>query len=79
MIEIEHVERLTALFGHWPNFHDAALTAVRLDASGDDGPSLEADLDVFETLPEIDEVGCEATFLCDAVAVVAAAAVALAP
>lgn len=145
MIEIEHFERLTALFGHWPSFHDAALTALRLDATGVDGPSLEADLDVFETLPEVDErgyfrlsqrarttlrfgrvarlelgnfadqnalfdlelapaepgehdpywgpeygtrrfrvrwpsgVGCEAAFLCDSVAVVAAEAVALAP
>ena len=145
MIEIAHVERLTALFGHWPSFHDATLTAVRLDATGGDAPSLEADLDVFETLPEVDErgyfrirqrarttlrfgrvarlelgnfadqnalfdlelapagpdeydeywgkesgrrrfrvrwpsgVGCEAAFLCDSVAVVAAEAVAPAP
>ena len=57
MNQIEHSERLTALFGHWPDFHDAELLALRLDARAADGPVLEADLEVAEMSGEVDGRG----------------------
>ena len=56
-MEIEHAERLAAWFGHWPDFHDAELRAIRLDAQASGGPVLEADIDVAEPSSEIDERG----------------------
>ena len=35
MSEIEYAERLSVWFGHWPDFHDAELRAVRLARSSD--------------------------------------------
>jgi hypothetical protein len=57
MSEFEHAERLTTLFGHWPDFHDAELRALRLDAAAPGGPVLEADVDVAEPSAEVDERG----------------------
>jgi hypothetical protein len=55
--EIEHAERLTAIFGHWPDFHDAELRALRLDAAGPDGPVLETDIEIAEMSSDLDERG----------------------
>ena len=57
MVEIEHSARLVDLFGHWPDFHDAELRALRLEAPRDGRPSLEADIEVAEMSDEIDERG----------------------
>lgn len=54
---IQHSELLSALFGHWPDFHDAELLSLRLDARTEDGPVLEADLEVAEMSDRIDERG----------------------
>jgi len=57
MIEIQQAALLTNLFGHWPDFHDAELRILRLDASGHEGPALEAEFDVAEMSQEVDERG----------------------
>ena len=57
MDTIEHSERLTRWFGHWPDFHDAELRALRLDASTPDGLVVEADIEVAEMSGEVDERG----------------------
>jgi hypothetical protein len=69
MIEIESVGLLEAMFGHWPDFHDAELRAVRLEARSGLPPSLELEIEVAETSSEVDERGlyrdrhrCLATF-----------------
>jgi hypothetical protein len=46
--EIAHAERLIDLFGHWPDFHDAEVRALRLDATDPAAPFLEADVDIDE-------------------------------
>ena len=56
MIEIESARLLEELFGHWPDFHDAELLAVRLDASTRPA-SLELEIEVAEMSSEIDERG----------------------
>lgn len=57
MVEIEHSARLADLFGHWPNFHDAELRALRLEAPRNGRPWLEADIEVAEMSAEVDERG----------------------
>ena len=57
MVEIKNAALLTGLFGHWPDFHDAELIALRLDAAGHAGPSLEADFEVAEMSEEVDDRG----------------------
>ena len=57
MVEIKNATALSDLFGHWPDFHDAELTALRLDATGHQGPSLEAHFEVAEWTSELDERG----------------------
>lgn len=55
--EIEYAERLTVIFGHWPDFHDAELRALRFDAAGPDGPVVEADIEIAEISSDLDERG----------------------
>ena len=57
MIEIEHAERLSDLFGHWPDFHDAEIRALRLASPGRAPAALELDVDVAEMSREVDERG----------------------
>src|SRR5919206_4373683 len=57
MIEIERANLLTALFGHWPSFHDAEVLSMRLAARGDGAPSLEVEFEVAEMSPETDDRG----------------------
>ena len=69
MIEIEGARLLEDLFGHWPDFHDAELRAVRLEAPGNGPASLELEIEVAEMSSEVDDRGffrdrqrCRATF-----------------
>lgn len=55
--QIEHAVRLAAFFGHWPDFHDAELRALRLDATAPGGPVLDVDIEVAEMSGEVDERG----------------------
>lgn len=58
MVEIENAELLTSYFGHWPDFHDAELLAIRLETTMQERKaSLEADIEVAEYSPEVDEKG----------------------
>jgi len=57
MIEIDNESILSDLFGHWPDFHDAELITLRLDATEHSGPRLEAEFEVAEMSSEIDERG----------------------
>lgn len=57
MTEIEHAERLANCFGHWPDFHDAELRALRIDTERAGGPVLAVDIDVTEYSPEVDARG----------------------
>jgi hypothetical protein len=74
MVEIENAHRLTDLFGHWPDFHDAEILALRLDTSADGDARLEVDVEIAEMSDEIDERGyyrtrqrCRATLRFDGV------------
>jgi hypothetical protein len=57
MIQIENEQILSDLFGHWPDFHDAEVIALRLDASDHSGPTLEAEFAIAEMSNEVDERG----------------------
>jgi len=57
MIKIENAPALSDLFGHWPDFHDAELISLRLDATEQNGPHLTADFEVAEMSNEVDERG----------------------
>ena len=52
---IDGASSLTAIFGRWPTFHDAAVLRFQLSRGGPDevGPSIEADVHVFEMTPEV--------------------------
>jgi hypothetical protein len=54
-MQVENAELLTRVFGRWPSFHDAEILAIRLDrGSGVSvGPSLEADVHLFEMTSEV--------------------------
>lgn len=54
---VEDASRLTAVFGRWPTFHDAEVHRVVLDRGGEDGPSLEAVIHVFEMTKEVNADG----------------------
>ena len=57
MIEIQNASLLTDLFGHWPDFHDAEIRGLRIDASEYRDPVLEIDFEVAEMSDETDERG----------------------
>ena len=50
---IENADAPTSLYGHWPSFHDAEIHRIVLDRGGDDGPSLSADIHVFQMTSEL--------------------------
>lgn len=56
-MNIENAGSLELVFGGWPSFHDAEVLRVVLDRSGEDGPTLEAAIHVFEMTSEIDSRG----------------------
>jgi hypothetical protein len=57
MIEIGNASTLSDLFGHWPNFHDAELITLRLDATDHSDSQLEAEFEVAEMSDEVDDRG----------------------
>lgn len=57
MIEIGNASALFDLFGHWPDFHDAELITLRLDAAEHSGPRLEAEFEVAEMSSEVNDRG----------------------
>ena len=60
MIEIANAVRLTEAFGHWPDFHDAEVLALRLGVAAQEQghqATLEADFDVAERSDELDQQG----------------------
>ncbi len=56
-MNIENAGSLEVVFGRCPSFHDAEVLRVVLDRSGDDGPTLEAAIHVFEMTSEVDSRG----------------------
>ena len=57
MADIENSALLTDLFGHWPDFHDAEIHWLRVDATEHRNPNLEIDFEVAEPSSELDERG----------------------
>ena len=57
MIEIQNASLLTDLFGHWPDFHDAEIRGLRIDATDYRDPVLEIDFEVAEMSEETDDRG----------------------
>lgn len=59
--QIAGAEKLLAVFGYWPSFHDAEVLWLRLDRRGLDdgcyGPTLEALVYVFESTSEVSPEG----------------------
>jgi immunity protein 50 of polymorphic toxin system len=56
-VSFENSALLESIFGRWPSFHDAEVLRVVLDRSGDEGPTLEAAIHVFEMTPDVDPKG----------------------
>ncbi|GAB3357607.1 Imm50 family immunity protein [Lysobacter tyrosinilyticus] len=56
---IENSEAVTSLFGYWPSFHDAEVLeiSIRRFSEPGSGPSLSADVHVFETTNQVDSDG----------------------
>jgi hypothetical protein len=54
-------DKLVAVFGYWPSFHDAEVLSMKLDRQpGGDGygPTLEAIVHTFEITNEVGPDGC---------------------
>jgi hypothetical protein len=56
-VSFENSALLESIFGGWPSFHDAEVLRVVLDRSGDEGPTLEAAIHVFEMTSDVDPKG----------------------
>jgi hypothetical protein len=56
-MNVGNAESLSRIFGRWPSFHDAEVVRVTLDRTGDDGPTLEAVIHVFESTGVVDSTG----------------------
>ncbi len=53
-------EKLTAIFGYWPSFHDAEILSINLERNGNDefeGPILFVTIHVFQMGPETTVTG----------------------
>ena len=55
---IEGRERVTAVFGHWPSFHDAEVMSLRMDrgaagAGPGSGPTFDVILHAFEMTDQV--------------------------
>jgi Immunity protein 50 len=50
---IENADALTSLYGQWPSFHDAKIHRIVLDRDGEGGPSLSADIHLFQMTSEL--------------------------
>jgi hypothetical protein len=53
----EQASNLESIFGRWPSFHDAEVLRLSLDRSGEEGPTLDVVIHVFEMTTEIDAKG----------------------
>jgi hypothetical protein len=53
----ENATQLESIFGRWPSFHDAEVLRLSLDRSGEDGPTLDVVIHVFEMTSEVDAKG----------------------
>jgi Immunity protein 50 len=56
-VSFENSATIESIFGRWPSFHDAEVLRVVLDRSGDEGPTLEAAIHVFEMTSDVDPRG----------------------
>jgi len=55
---VQDAQRLVSVFGHWPDFHDSEILAMRLDRHRRSGrPSLEIDVHVCSHGSAVDERG----------------------
>ena len=50
-------EKLTAIFGHWPSFHDAEVLALGYERQRRVGPTILLAVHLWEMTPELDERG----------------------
>lgn len=61
MDKIPGAEKVLAVFGYWPSFHDAEVVWLKLDrqshVEGVYGPTLESLVHVFEMTKEVDSEG----------------------
>lgn len=57
MANVENEEALTNIFGRFPSFHDAEVISILLERDGENSPSLEAKIHVFEMTNEVDVNG----------------------
>jgi hypothetical protein len=51
---IDGSDKLTSIFGRWPSFHDAEVVNLAFDRVG---PTITADIHVFEMTSEISQTG----------------------
>lgn len=51
---IDGSDKLTSIFGRWPSFHDSEVVSLALDR---EGPTITADIHVFEMTSEISKTG----------------------
>jgi hypothetical protein len=56
-VSFENSALLELIFGRWPSFHDAEVLRVVLDRSGDEGPTLEVTIHVFDMTSDVDPQG----------------------
>ena len=56
-MDFENATELERVFGGWPSFHDAEVLTASFDRSGNDGPTLQLVVHVFEMTPEVDAKG----------------------
>jgi hypothetical protein len=57
---ISGAEKLVAVFGYWPSFHDAEVVWLKLDRRPNENglsPTLETQIHAFEITNEVDERG----------------------
>lgn len=50
-------EKLTAIFGRWPSFHDAEVLALGYERRRDAGPTILLAVHLWESTNEVDERG----------------------
>ena len=56
MLEVKGMEKLAAVFGKWPSFHDAEVLSLRCEQDAQ-GASVYAVFHVFEMTREVDPTG----------------------
>lgn len=56
-MHFENAAELERVFGFWPSFHDAEVIRATFETSGEDSPTLQLVVYVFEMTPEVDGKG----------------------